>query len=39
MLRPTGTILAAEMRGGARGRWLEGAVASMLQSNGEARLQ
>lgn len=32
-----GTLLAADMRGGCKGRWLEGAVAAMLQSNGEDR--
>ncbi|PRW20680.1 water dikinase [Chlorella sorokiniana] len=32
----TGTLLAADMRGGCKGRWLEGAMASMVQSNGPA---
>lgn len=30
----TGTILAAHMRGGAKGRWVQGAVESMTLSNG-----
>lgn len=29
----TGTLLAADMRGKASGTWIEGAIASMLQSN------
>lgn len=31
----TGTIMAADMRAVARGRWVEGALASMTQSNRE----
>ncbi len=31
----TGAILAAHMRGSAKGRWVQGAVNSMTQSNGE----
>jgi selenide,water dikinase len=32
----TGTLLAANMRHGARGRWIDDALASMQQSNGSA---
>ncbi|CEM15043.1 unnamed protein product [Vitrella brassicaformis CCMP3155] len=32
----TGCLFAADMKGKARGRWMRGAVASMLQSNGPA---
>lgn len=32
----TGTIMAAGMRGLARGRWIAGALESMQLSNGEA---
>jgi selenide,water dikinase len=32
----TGVLLAADMRGLARGAWLEGAIASMLRPNAEA---
>lgn len=32
----TGTLLAADMRLRAKGRWVEGAIASMLRSNGAA---
>ncbi|PSC68783.1 water dikinase [Micractinium conductrix] len=32
----TGTLLAAEMRGGGRGRWVEAAVGCMLRSSGPA---
>ena len=32
----TGTLLAAEIRGGSKGRWLQAAVAGMTQSNGPA---
>ncbi|KAL4854058.1 Selenide [Chlorella vulgaris] len=32
----TGTLLAAAMQGGSRGRWVTGAVESMKQSNGPA---
>ncbi len=32
----TGTLMAADMRHRARGRWVEGAIASMRQSNREA---
>ncbi len=32
----TGVVLAADMRGRARGEWLEATLASMLQSNAEA---
>ena len=32
----TGTLLAADMRGRARARWVDGAIRAMLQSNREA---
>lgn len=32
----TGTIMAADMRGRAKGRWVSSAIDSMLQSNGPA---
>jgi selenide, water dikinase len=32
----TGTLLAADMRGRARGSWVAGAIASMVQSNRQA---
>lgn len=31
----TGTILAAQMQGAAKGRWVAAAVDNMIQSNGE----
>ena len=35
-LAAAGTLLAADMRGGCKGRWLQAAVAGMMQSNGPA---